>query len=312
MKTLLLILLPMIGFISCCGDDSKVNPPNVITPSVSTVSKGSNINFPSSPSEGDIYYSDKWHKNNGDRWQFQNGEWNPVGGLLPEYEGFVEYFVDCIRTADIDNLDSITVYPIRRRYPIPPINNKQELKNRYSEIFDEKLTSLITSSNMKEEWSDVGVKGISFSYGIVWLNLDGNFIALNNDSDKEKDIEKKLIEYEKELLYNDLNKFAKPIHTIETDSLIIRVDLLENGNYRYASWSKNSDLSDKPNLVINNGEVIYKGNSGGEYYSFKKGEYNYLVHSNLLGEIGTPPFNLEVFKNDKVILDQPAKLKDLK
>ena len=73
-----------------------------------------------------------------------------------EYEGLVEYFVDCIKNTNIDKLDSIISYPIQRPYPIPHIRNKQELKNRYSEIFDDSLTSLIANSNIKEDWSDMG------------------------------------------------------------------------------------------------------------------------------------------------------------
>ncbi|MEJ6776719.1 MAG: hypothetical protein QNK85_05280 [Crocinitomicaceae bacterium] len=229
-----------------------------------------------------------------------------------EYEGVVEYFLDCIRNTDFDKLDSIISYPIQRPYPIPPIKNKQELKNRYSEIFDDRLTSLITSSNIKEDWSNVGWRGIMLENGVIWLDIDGSFITTNYTSDKEKDIEEKWIEYEKGLLYNGLKKFIKPIHTIETDKFIVRVDLLENQKYRYASWSKKSDLSNKPDLVINNGEWYPDGSGGNHHFSFKNGEYNYVVYVTILGASETPPFNLEVSKNDKVILNQSAKLKELK
>ena len=108
-----------------------------------------------------------------------------------EYEGVVEYFLDCIRNTDFDKLDSIISSPIQRPYPIPPIKNKQELKNRYSEIFDDRLTSLITSSNIKEDWSNVGWRGIMLENGVIWLDIDGSFITSNYTSDKEKDIEEK-------------------------------------------------------------------------------------------------------------------------
>jgi hypothetical protein len=84
-----------------------------------------------------------------------------------EYEEVVEYFVDCIKNKDIDKLDSIISYPIRRTYPIPPINDKQELKNRYSEIFDDCLSALIVSSNIKKDWKDMGWRGIMLHNGIV-------------------------------------------------------------------------------------------------------------------------------------------------
>lgn len=229
-----------------------------------------------------------------------------------EYEGLVEYFVDCIKNTDIDKLDSIVSYPINRPYPIPPINNKQELKNRYSELFDDSLISVITSSNIKEDWSDVGWRGIMLQNGIVWLDYDGRFIGTNYTSDKEKVIELNWIEYEKSLLHPDLKNFKAPIHTIQTEKFIVRVDLLENEKYRYASWSIDSDISSKPDLVINNGEWTPDGSGGNHHFTFTNGEYSYVVFVNVLGSDETPPFNLEVSKNDKVILNQPAELKELK
>lgn len=229
-----------------------------------------------------------------------------------EYEDVVKYFVLCIKNKDIDKFDSIVSYPINRPYPIPLINNKQELKNRYSELFDDSLISVITSSNIKEDWSDVGWRGIMLHNGIVWLDYDGRFIGTNYTSDKEKVIERKWVEYEKSLLHPDLQKFEAPIHTIQTDKFILRVDLLGNEKYRYACWSIDSDISNKPDLVINNGVWTPDGSGGNHHYSFTNGEYSYVVYVNNMTADETPPFNLEVTKNDKLILSQPAELKELK
>ena len=229
-----------------------------------------------------------------------------------EYEDVVQYFVDCIKNTDIDKLDSILSYPIQRPYPIPPISNKQELKNRYSEIFDDRLTTLVANSNIKEDWSDVGWRGIMLKDGVVWLDYDGRFITTNHTSDKEKALKEKWIEDEKSLLYAELKEFKKPIHTVETDKFIVRIDLLENQKYRYASWSKDSNISNKPDLVLNNGEWTPDGSGGNHYFTFTNGEYRYTIYVNILGTDETPPFNLEVTQNDKVILYQPAELKHLK
>lgn len=229
-----------------------------------------------------------------------------------EYEDVVEYFVDCIKKSNIDKLDSIISYPIGRPYPIPSISNKQELKKRYSEIFDDSLTSIISNSNIKKDWTDMGWRGIMLNSGIVWLDYDGRFITTNYTSDKEKAIEEYWIKYEKKLLHPDLKDFKKPIHTIETDKFIVRVDLLENEKYRYASWSIDSEISSKPELVINNGEWKPDGSGGNHHFTFTNGEYRYIVHVNILGTDETPPFNLEVTKNEKVVLNQPAVLKEIK
>ncbi|MFY0675264.1 MAG: hypothetical protein JXQ87_17850 [Bacteroidia bacterium] len=229
-----------------------------------------------------------------------------------EYEDVVEYFVNCIKNSDIDKLDSIITYPIDRPYPIPPIKNKQELEKRYSETFDDSLIAIISNSNVKEDWTDIGWRGIMLNNGIVWLDYDGRFVTTNYTSQKEKLLQEKLINFEKELLYTDLKDFEKPIHTLETEKFIVRIDLLENQKYRYASWSIESDISNKPDLVINNGERTNDGSGGNHYFTFKNGEYSYKVFVNVMGTEDTPLFNLEVSKNDKVILNQPAELKQIK
>lgn len=230
----------------------------------------------------------------------------------PEYVTVVEYFVDCIKKSDIEKLDSLISYPIERPYPVPPINNKQDFIKRYTEIFDDSLTSLITNSNIKEDWKDMGWRGIMLHNGIVWLDYNGKFLTTNYSSEKEKTIEKNWIEYERNLLHTSLKKFNKPIHTLETDKFIIRVDLLENKEYRYASWSKEFDISQKPDLVINNGEKTYDGSGGNHYFIFTNGMYSYRVYVNNMRDNVTPQFNIKVTKNGKDILNQPAVLKELK
>jgi hypothetical protein len=230
----------------------------------------------------------------------------------PEYKIVVENFVECIKNADIDKLDAMVSYPIERPYPIPPIKDKRELKKRYSEIFDDSLTSIISNSNSQEDWTAMGWRGIMLNDGIVWLDHDGTFLTTNHTSRKEKAIEEKWIGFERELLHTDLKDFKKPVHTLETATFIVRIDLLENEKYRYASWSKEAEISDQPNLVIRNGEWKPDGSGGNHHFTFTNGVYAYVVNVNVLGSNETPPFHLEVLKNGKVIINEPAQLKKIK
>tara|TARA_B100000767_G_scaffold72220_1_gene68728 strand:+ start:1605 stop:2363 length:759 start_codon:yes stop_codon:yes gene_type:complete len=227
-----------------------------------------------------------------------------------EHESVVAYFIDCIKRSDIDQLDAIISYPFKRPYPVPSINDKQELTERYLELFDDSLTSIITNSIIKEDWKNMGWRGVMLHNGIVWLDYDGRLITTNYSSKKEITIKEELIESERTLLHTDLKNFIKPIHTIETNKFIVRVDLLEDQKYRYASWSKESDMASKPDLVINNGELTPDGSGGNHYFTFTNGVYRYKVSVNIMGADETPPFNLEVTQNDKVILYQPAELKE--
>ena len=229
-----------------------------------------------------------------------------------EHESVVAYFIDCIKSADIDKLDAIISYPFKRPSPVPSINDKQELTERYLELFDDSLTSIITNSIIKEDWQNMGWRGIMLHNGIVWLDYDGRLMTTNYSSEKEITLKEKWIEYERNLLHTDLKDFKKPIHTIETDKFIVRVDLLEDQKYRYASWSKESDISNKPDLVINNGIWTPDGSGGNHHFTFTNSEYSYVVYVDIMGADETPPFNLKVTQNDKEILYQPAELKELK
>ena len=230
----------------------------------------------------------------------------------PEYKEVVDNFIDCIKNADVDKLDSIVTYPIERPYPMPPIRNKEELKKRYSELFDDYLTSLIVNSNSTQDWSDVGYRGIMLNRGTVWIDYDGKLITTNYISEKEKAIQQEWIDYERELLHVSLKEFKKPVYTIETSKFIVRIDLLEKRRFRYASWSKGAKLSKKPSLVLNNGVWMAEGTGGNHHYKFTNGQYTYIVYANVLGSHEQPPFNLEVAINGIVLLNQAASLKKLR
>lgn len=45
----------------------------------------------------------------------------------------------------------------------------------------------------------------------------------------------------------------------QTEKFTIRIDELDDGHYRYASWAKGKTLADKPDLVLKNGTVRVEG-----------------------------------------------------
>ena len=138
-----------------------------------------------------------------------------------KYESVIKYFVDCIKNADTDKLDSIITYPIARLHPDgSSINNKQELIEHFSEIFDYQLTSIISNSNIKEDWSDVGYRGLMLKRGIIWLDLDGNFIASNYEH-------------------------VKDVGKVPTILGIINKDNLKDYSYNFCRYSRNEIFARK-------------------------------------------------------------------
>ena len=123
----------------------------------------------------------------------------------------VRYFVDCVRNADIDKLYAIISYPIKRPHPIPPIKNKQELKELYTEIFDAHLTRVIADSDIETDWSEMGWRGIMLHDGIIWLDYDGRFLKANYTTEKEKEIRAHWNESEKGMIHPDLKDFKETV-----------------------------------------------------------------------------------------------------
>ena len=101
---------------------------------------------------------------------------------------------------------------------------------------------------------------------------------------------------------------GKLVFVIETAKFRIRIDSMADGSYRYTSWAVNKDMSAKPDLVIENGEVNWEGTMGGQRYSFHNGEYAYDCLTNTMGEDGSAPVILIISKGDKEIVNEDAKI----
>ena len=226
--------------------------------------------------------------------------------LKKEYQGFVTNFIDCIKKDQKEKVADMISYPFEREYPIPSIKNKQEFLNRYNEIFDDSLKQMIIKSNPATDWSDVGWRGIMLYQGDVWLDLDGRLIGVNYQSKSERTLKEKLIKNDKENIHSSLSQFEKPLYVLETSKFRIRIDDLGNNNYKYASWSINKSMADKPDLVLINGEFVAEGSGGNHSYIFKNADYIYECSIIVLGEENSPPAMLTIYKGDKEVLSQRA------
>ena len=63
-----------------------------------------------------------------------------------EQKKAVETFITHVKTGDWASLSETIVYPVKRAYPIPSIENKEDFIERWSELFDDKMINLISNS----------------------------------------------------------------------------------------------------------------------------------------------------------------------
>lgn len=226
-----------------------------------------------------------------------------VFGLDAEYKVHVEKFIKSIAERDIEALSSITRFPLHREKPIPPITNKQELKERFDQVFDKKLYDMIVKSDPAKSWSKMGWRGIMLDHGSVWLDTDGKLIKINYQSAVETKLRDALIRQGQSRLHPSIAKFHKPEHVWATKKFLIRIDDIGGSNFRYAVWPVSKTMADKPDLVLEKGKVVFDGSGGNHYYEFKNGIYTYRCFVSIIGESDSLG-SLTVYKRDKQILQQ--------
>ncbi|EPR73316.1 hypothetical protein ADIWIN_1747 [Winogradskyella psychrotolerans RS-3] len=212
------------------------------------------------------------------------------------------------KAKNIDQLAKHINYPLNREYPLLSIQNEADFKQRFSEVFDDKLVALITNSKA-EQWEEVGWRGIMLNDGVIWMDSDnGKIKAINYESETERKNRTALIAKDKENLHSSLKTFDNPTLKLKTKKHIIRIDQLANNTYRYASWNITDKESSKPNLVLSDGDYEFQGNGGNYAITFTNGLYTYTIYRNSISKDDEPEATLEVLKNDQIVLTENGKL----
>lgn len=232
----------------------------------------------------------------------------------------VDRFLDVFRSGDRSKIVLMVHYPLHRTYPLPNIMDPEQMLERYDEIFDETITALISDSE-RNDWSDVGWRGIMLRNGVVWLEYDGLLRALNYTSKREQAERDRLLNMERAGLHRSLREDHEPILEWITDHYRVRIDLMQRGEtvvrkkdeskpldepqptfggYRYVAWDADKTHDQEPDLILYGGQWIRDGTGGNHHYLFANGDYRYVVWVNVLGRTGysTPIGSLTVFRVD--------------
>ncbi|MFP5439329.1 MAG: hypothetical protein ACLGH8_16230 [Bacteroidia bacterium] len=221
--------------------------------------------------------------------------------MTKEHRETVARFIAFVKNSKKDSVAAMVSFPLKKEYPIPAINNRQEFLKRYDEVFDEKLIRMISNSDPAKDWSAVGYRGMMLHRGDVWLDYDGTLLGVNYQSAFEVKEKNRLIVLDKNRLYKPLRDFKQPVHILQTDRHIIRIDQMADGTYRYASWKKGQPMGNKPEIVVSKGEFIPEGSGGNHSYVFKNGTYKYECEIIIVGEDDAPPAYMNVYKAGKKI-----------
>lgn len=219
----------------------------------------------------------------------------------------VQKFKDAIKTDNPKIIAEYIEYPYIRKSPLPDIENKEDFINNYEMLFDDELKQAINNSKI-ENWNKVGWRGIMLYNGILWLNEDGKLSATNYYSDKARKYIEKWYENDKKTIYEPLRKYDNNILIFKTDTKLGRIDALnpekhDDSQYRLAVWDKNGKMSDKPEILISDGDVEYFGTAGNTEYSFTSGDYKYVFSITYVGPMDMNPYEFGVYKNKEEFYD---------
>jgi hypothetical protein len=188
----------------------------------------------------------------------------------------IRAFVNELQLGQKELVAAAVLYPMERSYPLKPIIDKEEFVEHYDEFIDDSFIESVKSS----EWERIGWRGICCGTGILWGDIDenGKFYSFSYRlTRKGQQVWKDAVERQRDRLYPGLRVFEKPVFIFKTTRHTIRVDLMPDNSYRYASWNRGHDISAKPDLVITGGAMNNDGSLHLEYYLFRNGEYEYEI-----------------------------------
>ena len=196
-------------------------------------------------------------------------------------------------------------YPMEREYPLMPIMSEKEFIDHYEEFIDAPFIESVKSA----EWKRIGWRGICCGSGILWGDVDdnGEFYAYSYWlNQKGQRVWKEAVERQRKKLYPGLKAFKEPVFMFKTAKYIIRVDLMTDDTYRYASWRQDNVISSKPDLIIYGGVLNVEGTLHEKYYSFTNGDYEYEIGPGSCSQ--NSDFELTVSKKGNILITQQGKL----
>lgn len=222
----------------------------------------------------------------------------------PPLQKRLEGFTQAVKSGNKVDVAAYIDYPLLRVSPVPNIANKDEFIKRYDEVFDEELIKVITQSTI-DDWSPVGWRGVMLNDGMIWFDYNGTVSAINHSTAKEEVVKQEVLKKIQNSLHPSIASMLRPMLEWKTEKFRVRVDEVSNSKYRYAAWPVAKPISDKPDLVLQNGVVVQDGTGGNHYYEFRNGAYTYQIHVNEMRMSESDPVGaLIVLKKDKQIVKQ--------
>ncbi|MDN3580800.1 hypothetical protein [Mucilaginibacter flavus] len=203
-----------------------------------------------------------------------NARANDKPAMIKRYRQIIKL----IQTDKAEELSKLVAYPLKRENPLKDITNAKEFIAYYPIMFDaafKKKLAQFKDNSVLESNGSFGLVGGAFD-GDIWLNEKGQIQSINYSSKREQDLKDQLTRSVESKMHPSVNHWDQNILVLQSPKLLIRLDRIGN-NIRYVSWSKGRSTSEKPDIVLNNGTEEAQGTMGGWTYTFKSGDWTYVI-----------------------------------
>lgn len=188
---------------------------------------------------------------------------------------------------------------------------------------DANNSKTVLANNTLEGWGIYSIFGIEFQNNTIYRSINYQPKELEGWCFPYPSGKVEVYEYT-DGIYNKTKEMYDPYDLVNHsllnyDAIIaefyiepynLRIDLLSDGSYRYASW-KNKSISEKPDIVINNGyrSTPVEGGKGvhsiTEEFTFQNNEYFYIFSYEMIvynGRYSCESPSLTVKQKDKVLM----------
>jgi len=217
-------------------------------------------------------------------------------GIIKSYH----HIIELIKQDKAAELAALIKYPLAREKPLPGIQSAKQFTTYYPTIFDaafKKKIALYNDSDIFDHEGEYGLVGGPFD-GDIWMDENGRIIAINYSSKNEQEIKNTLTKQSQSKIYPAVNSWIRNIAVLRSKNLLIRIDETKNG-LRYISWSHGRAVSEKPDIILYNGSAEAQGTQGGWTYTFKSGDWTYIVDDVEMAEKNSDlGYSLELLYNN--------------
>jgi hypothetical protein len=181
-----------------------------------------------------------------------------------------------IKYDSIKKLATLVSYPLRRENPLPDIYSPKEFVSYYSTLFDNEFKQELMNFDSSKIFQHNGNYGL-FA-GDVWIDADGKIISINHVSESEKKYSIKLTNEIQSKMHPSIKPWKRNVLVCESKKYLVRIDDINgHDSLRYISWGEGKQISEKPDLILYGGTYQFQGEQGGITYTFKSGEWSYII-----------------------------------